>query len=564
MSEAEQSANGFSSKLKNISSGIADFGKQAAIFTGLVAAGVAVFGKQSVDAFNESEAAAAQLKAVLKSTGGVAGVTAAEAINLAAALQKTSKFSDEAVLGAENLLLTFTNIGKDKFPQATQTVLDMSQALGQDLKSSSIQLGKALQDPILGVTALRRVGVNFSEKQQDVIKKLVETGNTAEAQRLILKELNTEFGGSAAAAANTFAGKIEILKNKFNDFQETIGLVLTTVGEFMATGNDSDGGLFDAINTLIPDDDTAERITNFIISLREALVKIGSWISTHQELVIMFLKGLAIAVGALLIIGTVAGLIMLVTNPIFLFIAAVTALYMAWETNFLGIRDITQMVVTEVIKFFQNYLMPFIQMLVGWWKEHWDTISLILIGAWNIIKGVVQLAWSIVYGIIKIGIDLLTGKWGQAWEDMKDLLSGAWEGIKNIFKGALQFIGGWAGTMFHDLVQPFKDAWNAIKELVNKIKDALDFTKRHSPSILDIVKSGVGKVNDALGELSVSGTLNANAAGLAVSNGGNQNSTTVVRIDMAGAMIADSYGANQMAEKLGDGIIKRLQNNIRF
>jgi phage-related protein len=208
--------------------------------------------------------------------------------------------------------------------------------------------------------------------------------------------------------------------------------------------------------------------------------------------------------------------------------------------------------------------MPLIQIFVGWWKEHWDTISLILLGAWNIIKGIVQLAWSIVYGIIKVGIDLLTGKWGQAWEDIKDLVSGAWNGIKNIFIGALQFIGGWAGTVFHDLVQPFKDAWNAISDLVNKIKNALDFTKRHSPSVVDIVKNGVSKVNDALGDLAFGGTINASAAGAAVSNGGNQNSTVVVRVDMAGAFIADAYGANQMAELVGDGIIKRLQGNARI
>lgn len=144
-------------------------------------------------------------------------------IDLSKALQQTTTFSDEAVLGAESLLLTFTNIGKKTFPEATQTVLDMSVALGQDLKSSSIQLGKALQDPILGVSALRRVGVNFSEDQQNVIKKLVETGHVLDAQKMILKELNTEFGGSAAAAAKTFSGQITILSNVFNDFQELVG-----------------------------------------------------------------------------------------------------------------------------------------------------------------------------------------------------------------------------------------------------------------------------------------------------------------------------------------------------
>ena len=84
-----------------------------------------------VNAFAESENVGAQLTAVLKSTGGAAGVTRDQAIGLSQALQATTTFSDEAVLSAENLLLTFTSIGKDIFPQATKTVLDMSIALGQ-------------------------------------------------------------------------------------------------------------------------------------------------------------------------------------------------------------------------------------------------------------------------------------------------------------------------------------------------------------------------------------------------------------------------------------------------
>lgn len=180
----------------------------------------------TVKAFSESENMAAQLDAVLKSTGGAAGVTRDEALSLSQALQSQTTFSDEAVLSAENLLLTFTSIGKDIFPQATQTVLDMSIALGQDTKSSAIQLGKALQDPILGVTALRRVGVNFSEAQQDVIKNLAETGRSAEAQQLILQELNKEFGGSATAAAATFTGQLKQLWNMINDVMEIIGKII--------------------------------------------------------------------------------------------------------------------------------------------------------------------------------------------------------------------------------------------------------------------------------------------------------------------------------------------------
>jgi hypothetical protein len=144
---------------------------------------------------------------------------------LAQALSEKTAVDDEAIQSAENLLLTFTKIGKDTFPAATAAVLDLSAATGTSLKGASIQVGKALQDPVRGLTALRKVGVNFSTDQTEVIKKLVATGKTAEAQKLILKELATEFGGSAAAQATP----LDRLKVTYQNLLETIGGYLVPV-----------------------------------------------------------------------------------------------------------------------------------------------------------------------------------------------------------------------------------------------------------------------------------------------------------------------------------------------
>ena len=215
----------------------------AGVFTGVaLVSGI----KSFVGAAAEAEKAQAQLNAVLRSTNGAAGISAAALNSMAQAFQKTTTFSDEAVNGVQSLLLTFTNIKANVFEETTQAVLDMSQALGQGLKESSIQLGKALQDPIAGVTALRRAGVMLTDDQEKLIKKLVETGNVMEAQKIILKEIATEFGGSAAAAANTFAGKLAILNNKFDEMKETVGRAI--------------------INALLP-----------------ALTDLGNWFDAHQK-----------------------------------------------------------------------------------------------------------------------------------------------------------------------------------------------------------------------------------------------------------------------------------------
>ena len=192
-------------------------------------AGIAALGTvlmDSVSAAMEAQAAQAQLAAVIESTGGVAGVTADMANRLATELQNVTRFEDDAVLGAESILLTFTNIGREVFPDAMWAAADLSQALGTDLQSSVMMLGKALNDPLSGITALKRAGVQLTDQQEAMIKKMVDAGDTMGAQKIILQELETQVGGSAKAYGETFAGKLEIFNNKLGDVKETIGNAL--------------------------------------------------------------------------------------------------------------------------------------------------------------------------------------------------------------------------------------------------------------------------------------------------------------------------------------------------
>jgi|9_EtaG_2_1085328.scaffolds.fasta_scaffold00326_21 hypothetical protein len=177
----------------------------------------------------QQEKAEAQLNAVLKSTAGVAGLTANELKNMAKSLQDVTTFGDEAILEAQSLLLTFTKVGQDVFPQATETILNMSTAMGTDLQSSTVQLGKALNDPIAGIGALSRVGVQLTETQKEQIKKFTEMGDVASAQKVILGELETQFGGLARASAETMAGGLEQMTNAVGDAAEALGGLLSPV-----------------------------------------------------------------------------------------------------------------------------------------------------------------------------------------------------------------------------------------------------------------------------------------------------------------------------------------------
>ncbi len=211
---AFESASGGLASIGNVAMGILT----SQVFTQL-AAKAAEFLGSIVSKARDAQVAEAQTNAVLKSTGDVSGVTAEEVKKYADAIAGSSKFTDDQVQSGENMLLTFTNIGQDVFPQATQTIADMSAALGQDMTASAMQLGKALNDPIKGVTALRRVGVQLTDEQEKQVKAFMAAGDAASAQKLILGELGREFGGSAKAQANSW----DMLSHKFDAVKEKLG-----------------------------------------------------------------------------------------------------------------------------------------------------------------------------------------------------------------------------------------------------------------------------------------------------------------------------------------------------
>lgn len=228
-------ASGFGKKLSD------DIKGQGAIFSslgkhvgGLIVGGLGLAGiglsigavfKTGFDEASDASAGIAQLAAGIKSTGNAANVSVKGMSDLASSIQDMSGQTDDSIVKAEQLLLTFTNIknsGPNKiFDQATQAAADMAAKMGGDASSNAILLGKALNDPVKGVTALTRVGVSFTQGQKDSIAAMVKTGNTVGAQKVILKELQTEFGGAAQAAGQTLPGMLDRGKRAFEDLSQS-------------------------------------------------------------------------------------------------------------------------------------------------------------------------------------------------------------------------------------------------------------------------------------------------------------------------------------------------------
>lgn len=197
------------------------FEKLTGVFEGVIA--TFAFEKIVEEAGN-AEKAFAQLEAGVRSTGGAAGYTADALREMSETLKKHSTFSAEAIQNAEGLLLTFTKIGHEALPQAAQAVLDVATKLHKDLGSAALLVGKALEDPVKGLSGLRKAGVEFSAGQKELIKSMVEAGDMAGAQQKIFKRLEIGMGGAAEAARNTLGGSVDALKISFDDLLKSIGL----------------------------------------------------------------------------------------------------------------------------------------------------------------------------------------------------------------------------------------------------------------------------------------------------------------------------------------------------
>ena len=434
--------------------GLAAVGVQSAI--GAVTSGVSAL----IGPAMEAEQVSAKLNAVLASTKGVAGVTAESVGALSTSLSRVTKFEDDAITSAQSLLLTFTNVGQSVFPQATETILNMSEALGQDLSASAMQVGKALNDPVAGVGALRRVGVQLTDSQEELVKSLVAVGDTAGAQSVILGELETQFGGAARAAGQTMAGSLAIAQNQLGELQETIGAALLPVLNKM-------------LQALLP---IIDAFAEWLPGALETVQPLLDWLVEHMDqLLIPALVAFgAVATAAGIAVVVAMGPVVLAVTGVGLAIAALTAL---WTTNWGDIQGKVEAVwgvlapifaaLGAAFELFTTVTLP---ALGAAWQTTWDAIQLVFTTVWGVLQSTIETVWPVIKGIIDAGLALLQGDWDTAWATIRATFDLAWTLMKNALDAA---ITGLLGALNQLLTDAKAKATDIGEGIVNAIKDAI-------------------------------------------------------------------------------------------
>jgi hypothetical protein len=433
--------------------GVAARGMGAAGIAG--AAGVGFLVKQ----FEDSNKIAKQTQAVLKSTGGEANVTAKQVSNLATAISRKTGIDDEAVQSSENMLLTFTNVrnevgkGNNIFTRATRTVQDMSVALGQDGKSSAIQLGKALNDPIKGITALQRVGVSFTADQKKQITALVDSGHAMQAQKLILRELNKEFGGSAAAQATPF----DKLKVSAGNLAETLGGHLAPI-------------LGKAANAL----------NKFLNQMQDGTGAGGKFVS--------IVRGVAAAVGKS--VGRISDYWRDMT-------AAVRGFIHRNQDTIDALGKAVSNIAKAIKAVIENVLIPAFK---KWFAG---------------MKQVVSGALEVLGGLIKFISNVFAGRWGKAWEGLKEIVKGAFKAFTGVIKTFVTTAFSLAKNIGSALVKGILAGLAGLgKALANKVGSAIKgIPGAISGAAQSVGKALISPFGDGVGKAYASSTLPVGVTG---------------------------------------------------
>jgi hypothetical protein len=477
------------------------------VFAGAVGGAFAVrtiarFGTALVGAAEESMKVTRDTAAVIKSMGNVAGISAEGVARLSTELSRKTGVDDELIQSGSNLLLTFGNIrnevgkGNDIFNQATQVSVDLAARFKTDIPSAAKTVGKALNDPINGLTALGRVGVQFTDQQKEQIKALVESGDTMGAQKIIMAELTRQTAGSAIAQATA----TDKLKVAFGNVAEQIGGVLLPYVNQFADWMLREGiplietRLVPAIATLadwiakelapairdewLPAAQDIGRILKDTVlpvldrlgdgfldssgTVQTALVGMGAsvklfGVQTAATVVKVAARWAWMAVQALFHAAKVALAWLISLGPIGLVIAAVAGAAALIIANW----DKIQRFVTTAAKAVVDFL-----------RRNWPLIVAILTGPIGIAVLAIIRHWDKIRGIFNAGIEFVKRIWTAGWTAVRNF-------VVNTAAAIVRTITGWKNTIIGIFANAvswlleggrniLRGLWNGIREIWNR------------------------------------------------------------------------------------------------
>ena len=522
LEKIQATSQGLEGRMKKLGSSVQEFGGKVSSVGGKLTAGVTLpilaaggamvaFAKEA----EEAEVANRKLGNVLDSMGF--GEAAGRVQAYAEELERTIAVDAELIKATQTKLATFKNLtatvdqSGGAFDRATMAALDLAAAGFGSAESNAVQLGKALQDPVKGITALARAGVTFTEQEREKIKALVESGNILEAQNMILGAIETQVGGTAEAGASSF----ERIRLSLLQIAETIGTAVLPLIQKLA----------DYIsNTIVP----------AVVPKIEAMVAAFNNLDPGTKKAIGAAIAFAAALGpVLLIVGKVisaVGGIIGVFNPLTLKIAAVVlavaavvaAFKLMWDRSqalreavgslIATVQNIARVLVNDVLAAFRSVtggagdarsifervarvagdvLGVAIRILTTYWTALANGVR-VAIKAFEVIWKVLEMTANILKGVVLAAIDILLNRLGPVSAALRNFGNG----VKNGFT-----------IVANAVIALFRNLAPGVEKFVNFAIRAVNGLIKVYNGLADVLP-GVSKVSEIaafkFGELSVS------------------------------------------------------------
>nr|WP_314432386.1 hypothetical protein [uncultured Brevundimonas sp.] len=431
LSAAQKHLKDAGAKMQRVGAGLATVG---AGMSAAITAPFIALGFHLLQGSQDAAAAAAQVNAALTSMGDASGKTFDQLAKAAEGLRNLSGVDDDEIMTKVTAnLLTFGKVSGDVFDRAQLSILNLSARMGSDLQGATMMVGKALNDPVQGLAALRRVGIQFTDDQQNMIKAMTEVGNVAGAQAIMLGELERQFGGAAEAAGNADVWKP--MKTALMDLEGAFEPIIR-----------------DVIAPLIAKVADIARAFAGLSPQVLTFVAVGAAVAAALGPILIGFGALVASVGAITAAfaggGFLAGLLPLL-GPIGLAVGAVVLAFMA----------------------FKDDIIPVLQ---AFWTSLQETVGPKVQPLFAALQGAVSAVGEVFTAIFGMGGGSASTNlkvWGQSIAQVFaaaiDLITGAVNIITNVFRALGALLRGDFSAMWGFL-------WQAVKSAVSAILNAFE------------------------------------------------------------------------------------------
>lgn len=504
------------------------------------------FGSQVIDEAKEAQVVQGQLNAVLTSTHGIAGMTADAINNFSTKMANLTGFTEEQITSGQTMLLQFTNIGKDVFPQASQAALDLARRTGTDLTSAFQMVGKALGMPEEGIGRLNTAYRLFDQAQMEHIKLLAMGGKTAEAQQYILDALSKKVGGAALAYGQTFAGQMDILSARFDEMKESLGTpIIMALSGFTGKLLES-GGAIDQISTIV------EHFAGGrgLLAVREALLGLGF---TSQDVGSFFLRFNEISKGVGVTLGQIGD----------------------WfNTNGPGLAQAGAQIAGALGEAFQKigaqagpFLLDTFGKIGAWFNDNGPRMVQVaqaiadvftnnvvpaIIALWPAIQGALGGIIDLMLGISTAIWKIATGDWQGAWDTMVSTVQTVGAAIPGIISSFIDAVAHLVGSSLAETSQVWSNNWNMFVNIVTVVGQQI------AASVLAWLATLVLGVSTGIGSMVAS--VQAGISGVAAKISSEITKwVTVIKNAVGGFISAGKALVDGLAKGLTDGLTKLLK-----